>query len=543
MRIIRYQRRKVIRCSGRIAIAVVVATAVLVVSSSSHWTVAQSAISLSACQNITTSGSYVVTENIINTNPPDGACFVITANNVTLDGGGNRLTITNGYAVDIRDLDEPADNWHDITVKNLVSNKGIRTIGDGVNHVIFDQLIVSGIEVLGSNDVTISNNTIGEYGIQVNNADRTGWSPLRPSITLNTITGGSTDVKILLEVLGGASHPCPRIDAVIDHNVITDTRADDPPPEATAAVRIRCATHTTFTNNTIKSTGTALGLYLRDESDDGVYRNNVFWSHTQPALYIAAGNEGTTHPSRNTFETNTFQTNAGHATYLFGLGTGNRFTDDVIWSTGEDFLGWYGGGGGNTFSHMTFFATGTSTHSFNLARDVNASMPSADTFTNSIFSYQSANPIFTYDNWLKSQWTGDYNVFHNRMGGVSFGAYGSSLAAWRTTSPASDAHSKEADPQLNDPARGDFTLKAGSPARGAGSDGTDIGARTFATGAPWCTEQWSCTNWSTCYAGQQTRTCLDQHACGTTVSRPATTQACVMTDTAPPVAVGDLIVR
>ncbi len=41
-----------------------------------------------------------------------------------------------------------------------------------------------------------------------------------------------------------------------------------------------------------------------------------------------------------------------------------------------------------------------------------------------------------------------------------------------------------------------------------------------------CTENWSCTNWSMCNNSQQTRTCTDANSCGTTASKPATSQTC-----------------
>ncbi|MFH1256720.1 MAG: Ig-like domain-containing protein [Candidatus Diapherotrites archaeon] len=41
-----------------------------------------------------------------------------------------------------------------------------------------------------------------------------------------------------------------------------------------------------------------------------------------------------------------------------------------------------------------------------------------------------------------------------------------------------------------------------------------------------CTENWSCTAWSTCSGGTQTRTCTDSAACGTTVNKPVETQSC-----------------
>ncbi|MBS3124625.1 PGF-pre-PGF domain-containing protein [Candidatus Woesearchaeota archaeon] len=41
-----------------------------------------------------------------------------------------------------------------------------------------------------------------------------------------------------------------------------------------------------------------------------------------------------------------------------------------------------------------------------------------------------------------------------------------------------------------------------------------------------CAESWTCSDWSTCSSGTQTRTCTDASSCGTTDSRPALSQTC-----------------
>ncbi len=43
---------------------------------------------------------------------------------------------------------------------------------------------------------------------------------------------------------------------------------------------------------------------------------------------------------------------------------------------------------------------------------------------------------------------------------------------------------------------------------------------------PSCTENWDCGSWSSCYNGQQTRTCTDKNNCGTSVSKPGTLRTC-----------------
>lgn len=41
-----------------------------------------------------------------------------------------------------------------------------------------------------------------------------------------------------------------------------------------------------------------------------------------------------------------------------------------------------------------------------------------------------------------------------------------------------------------------------------------------------CVPYWSCTDWSDCVGGEQTRTCTDLNSCGTTSGKPATLQSC-----------------
>ncbi|MBI2668453.1 hypothetical protein HYX14_01290 [Candidatus Woesearchaeota archaeon] len=50
-----------------------------------------------------------------------------------------------------------------------------------------------------------------------------------------------------------------------------------------------------------------------------------------------------------------------------------------------------------------------------------------------------------------------------------------------------------------------------------------------------CEESWVCSLWSTCYAGEQYRTCVDEHYCGSTALRPVTTVACEAAASLPPV--------
>ena len=56
------------------------------------------------------------------------------------------------------------------------------------------------------------------------------------------------------------------------------------------------------------------------------------------------------------------------------------------------------------------------------------------------------------------------------------------------------------------------------------------GGTTGGTSAPpVCTPNWSCSQWSDCVNGLQTRSCTDTNNCGTTANRPALSQSCTQT--------------
>lgn len=418
----------------------------------------QAATTLNACQRILTSGDYVLGQNVSGTE----TCFSIRASNVTLDGNGKTINVSAGDAVEVAHYSGTAPT--NVIVKNLTSADGVRTYGDAIRFVTFQNLTVSGITIFGSDDVTIKDNTIGEGGINLSDADN-NWPSYRPIVTNNTVTGGSTNVKILVELVGGKYHPCPRLNATFTNNTITDTR-NDPPPEATAAVRIRCATHTTFSNNTVRSTGTTIGLYMRDESDDGIYQNNSFQTNSQEVLRIASGNSDKTFPSRNIFQSNTFISTNGPATFIQGMGADNQFINNLFWSrTG----GLIDGANGNLYNHNTFFVSGVGEkiHTFNYDHG-----PS-DSWTNNIFSYAGASSVFGNDGFASDRYAAHHNLFHNRSGAVTILNYGS-LASWKSGT-GDDANSLEGNPQFVDASTGNFHLLSGSVARLAASDGTDIG--------------------------------------------------------------------
>ena len=54
----------------------------------------------------------------------------------------------------------------------------------------------------------------------------------------------------------------------------------------------------------------------------------------------------------------------------------------------------------------------------------------------------------------------------------------------------------------------------------------DIVEITIEYGDTECVESWSCTDWSECHSGTQTKTCTDVNNCGTTLSKPLESQSC-----------------
>lgn len=436
---------------------------------------AQAATTLNACQRILTSGDYVLGQNV----SASETCFSIRASNVTLNGNGKTITVSAGEAVEVAHYSGTAPT--NVVVKNFSSSDGVRTYGDAVSTVTFENLTVSGITVYGSDDVTIRNNTVGQGGINVNDADN-NWPPRRPVISGNTITGGSVNTKILLEVAGGKYHPCPRIDAKVTNNTVTSTR-NDPPPEATAGVRVRCATHTTFTGNTIRSTGTTIGLYIRDEADHGLYENNVFWTNTQEAFRSASGNVDKTYPAHNTFRNNIFRSDQGTSNFFQGIGGSNTFTNNLFWANTTANGGTITAAG-NTYDHNTFYnARGG-------AQYMNFGSGSADTFTNNIFVSAGAR-VLQFDGYSASRFNGNHNLYY-QTNQSTIVAHSQNLAQWQQATSAAgsadDAQSLSSDPKFVNVSAGNFGLQSTSPAIGAGSNGSTIGQTGLATTPPVSTD-------------------------------------------------------
>ncbi len=67
-----------------------------------------------------------------------------------------------------------------------------------------------------------------------------------------------------------------------------------------------------------------------------------------------------------------------------------------------------------------------------------------------------------------------------------------------------------------------------SPSGGGPSGGAPSGGGGVTTGPKTCAEDWICTDWNECSNSVQKRVCADVNRCGTTASKPAERQDCVM---------------
>jgi hypothetical protein len=108
------------------------------------------------------------------------------------------------------------------------------------------------------------------------------------------------------------------------------------------------------------------------------------------------------------------------------------------------------------------------------------------------------------------------------------------------TLPTQEIGGVVASPLFSDEGSLDFHLTEASPVRGlaetswarADADAQcfsgEAGAYAYNGDGTSCAPAWQCTSWSACSVGQQTRTCTDSNACGSTTGRPAESQNCTL---------------
>lgn len=538
--------RSLATVSRRTALFVIIAVLTLM-STIDRRSDAQTVTPLSSCQTISSSGSYLVTQDL----STGGDCFTIQANNVTIDGGSHTVTASGMLA--------RITNRTGITIHHVSSNGEVQVYGETAGNVLIEHATVGGVAVYSADDITIRDSTL-RY-ISSGSLDR-ALPVERLTIQRNTIQ--ASDVLKMLFLVGGTTvenqneFTCVRGDFLIEDNTITsnwpEAIGDEP-----LALTLRCVTHSIVRRNTITTTGKAVAFYLRDQSDYGLFEDNVIdvtqsWAGT---IIFSGGmiacTQGTTgcpygrpepgDPAHNTFRRNVLRSHASANIYMDSSGAGNLFEYNVFYTNSANNLpntvntDTIKGAVGNSFLHNTFYRENAGAPITLASLESTAT---ANTFRDNIFSWASGS-AFGLDHSSCADMTTKYlasnNLFNNRSQSVSFGSCDASLAEWKAGAANRDANSIEANPLFSNPATYDFHIQSGSPARGAGTSGSDIGAYAF------CTESWSCGDWSACIDNTETRTCTDADACGTTLQRPALSRACTTPDSMPPTAITDLATR
>ncbi len=238
-------------------------------------------------------------------------------------------------------------------------------------------------------------------------------------------------------------------------------------------------------------------------------------------------------------------TMTNHTTFSNNILDGNGIAGASSISTGSD------GGTGDcgTGSDYNSYIHNTITGQIELGTASNAGDPGAtqNVFLNNIYTAQFRPSPYT-NGFVLSHVGPDYNLYTN--GSVTYSgaailenAIPYSLASWQAhisgnaNYPDDDAHSIAGTPTFVGGASpstiAGFALAGGSVGKNAASDSSDIGANVSLVGVQGelstCTESWSCSAWSswnTCINSSQshTRTCTDANNCGTTTTKPATTE-------------------
>ena len=73
------------------------------------------------------------------------------------------------------------------------------------------------------------------------------------------------------------------------------------------------------------------------------------------------------------------------------------------------------------------------------------------------------------------------------------------------------------------------TTSSGGSSGGSSGDGAGSIRTISSSSEGFCSENWQCSEWSSCEDGTQTRTCTDLNDCGTTSNKPAIEQECETT--------------
>jgi hypothetical protein len=415
--------------------------------------------------------NYVLAQNLTAT----GDCLVPSVDGIRIYGDPRYSIAAGGAAVQI-------SNRSGVSVRDLTADGDVRMTGDGADRNFIGNVTVFGeIRIDAGDSNTVVSSRMAGFA---HNVDET-QPALCTTFERNTV---ESDTRIdLVEFLGmysSSSAPppiyCPVTKFLIrDNTMISRTTATSDGPNV---LRIRCAKDNRILNNTLRATGTAYGIYLRDQANDSLFQDNTVWTDRGPALHLSSGNDNKCCSAGNRFVHNLFRSDRADAFYLQGVGDRNVFEDNLLWSNGGDGF-WVQGPRGAFFNHNTFHNAASDGHLFRWPYGGTGVAP--DLYTNNVFSFawSSSSSMIIFDgvpSWNYSKYEGDRNLFHNRSGDALFWK-AESLADWvRHSADAGspdDAHSLEGDPAFRNPAACDFRIgaDASTPGHRAADDGTDVG--------------------------------------------------------------------
>ncbi len=149
------------------------------------------------------------------------------------------------------------------------------------------------------------------------------------------------------------------------------------------------------------------------------------------------------------------------------------------------------------------------------------------------------NGHFGISNWGTAWWFNNYYTFNNQKGylGSPQGSYnqilvesrqGSSYGVYERNFSQGKVIINASGYSQNISLSGNF-LKVQDSSAVNGSiiiPAWDALILVNAFSPPQCTPNWSCTDWSACMNGTQTRVCSDQNSCGTSESKPSESMSC-----------------
>ena len=323
------------------------------------------ATDLSSCQTISSSGSYVLTQDI----STSGTCFTIAADNVILDCAGHSMTgdgSGNG-------IDNTAGHGY-VTVKNCIItgfNTGIYFTAASYGTISNNNATSNGNAGIyleySSNYNTISNNNASSNydGIYVSSScsdntinDNTFASNSGRGIVLysnsdNTVannTINSNDQGILLvfssnNIINNNIASSNRDGIWLGYSSNNNTISNNNASSNNVGISLYSSSNNnTVANNTVNSNG-GQGILIGSSSNN-IISNNIASSNGDKGIYLESGS------NNNTIANNTLNSNTGWGIYL-GSSSSNTVSNNNASNSGYNGIALYYGSNYNNIANNT----------------------------------------------------------------------------------------------------------------------------------------------------------------------------------------------